>query len=360
LDDPVAAAEELLAQGQSARAVELLSARIAEGRGGLLMRLTLGRALLAAGRADEALASLRDTASLAPGLAEAAAALGEALLETGHLPTAIAELQRSLRLDPGFSRARFLLGNAWLEAGEPEKALQIFSELDGADALAESLARKRRQAEALLAAPRSPSGYVRHLFDQFSADYDSRMLGALSYRAPEILRSLAAFVMGGRDSGLRILDLGCGTGLSGLAFAAFAANGRLFGVDLSPRMIAAASARGCYDGLETADIEEFLARPGPSYDLLLAADTLVYLGDLGPLFASAHGRLEPDGFFLFTVERGEEGYGLGPKRRYRHSEAYLRDVAAKSAFEVAGLLDCAPRSEGGAPVAGLAVALRRP
>ena len=64
--------------------------------------------------------------------------------------------------------------------------------------------------------------------------------------------------------------------------------------------------------------------------------------------------------FLFTVESKDgEGFELGPKRRWRHSEHYLRGEAAKAGFAVAGLLTCAPRSEAGQPVAGFAVALRR-
>jgi predicted TPR repeat methyltransferase len=292
---------------------------------------------------------------LAPGVAEVACALGEALLAGGHLPTAIAELQRALRLDPESTHARLVLASAWLEAGEAEKALAMFAELDGDEAAA-----KRREAEAMLKAPRAPEGYVRHLFDQFSADYDSRMLGTLHYQAPAILRSLAALVLGTRCAPLRILDLGCGTGLSGLAFADLAKGGRLDGIDLSPRMIEAARARDCYDVLETADLEKWLARDGAAYDLILAADTLVYLGDLSAVLSGTARRLAPDGFFLFTVERGEgEGYGLGEKRRYRHSEAYLRDEAARAGLSVAGLIACTPRTEANLPVEGLAVALQR-
>jgi hypothetical protein len=42
-----------------------------------------------------------------------------------------------------------------------------------------------------------------------------------------------------------MLDLGCGTGLGGAAFRAFV--DRLVGVDLSPAMVAQASAKGLYD-----------------------------------------------------------------------------------------------------------------
>src|SRR5688500_17908472 len=96
--DPIAEAEDLMARNRPEEAARLLSERIAAGRGGVLARLALARALRQAGQAEEALALLRETSALAPGLAEVACAFGEHLLGLGHLPTAIAELQRALRL----------------------------------------------------------------------------------------------------------------------------------------------------------------------------------------------------------------------------------------------------------------------
>jgi predicted TPR repeat methyltransferase len=94
------------------------------------------------------------------------------------------------------------------------------------------------------------------------------------------------------------------------------------------------------------------------YDLLLAADTLVYLGDLETVFDRARNNLHDSGFFLFTVESKQgEGFELGPKRRWRHSEAYLREQAAKAGFDVAGFMAAVPRHEANQPVEGFAVAL---
>jgi predicted TPR repeat methyltransferase len=292
------------------------------------------------------LAEAREAALLHPGSAIHALAHGEALLEAGRLPEAIGELQRALRLDYESADARLALGRAWLAAGEGEKALDAFSRLSGVD---DDVAKAR----AMLAQPRSDAGYVRHLFDQFATDYDTRMISQLGYAAPGILRELAAMVLGPRE-GLAILDLGCGTGLSGLAFKDMAR--RLDGVDLSPVMIEKARARRIYDHLAVGDIE---ALADGDCDLLLAADTLVYLGDLTQILAAAARSLRPGGMFLFTVESKDgEGFELGPKRRWRHSEHYLREEAAKAGFQVAGLLTCVPRSEAGKPVEGFAVALR--
>jgi len=361
--DPIAAAEALIASGKAEQAACDLRARLEAGRGGLLARLTLVKALLAAGDAQGALAEAREAVSLNPSVAVAVLALGEALLEADALPTAIAELQRALRLDPDLVRARVLIALAWLKAGEADKALDYLKTIENppADMIA--------ACHAIKTASRSDPGYVRHLFDQFSADYDERMIGHLRYAAPQILFDLASMVMPGRvgasaragatiKKSLVILDLGCGTGLAGAVFKPLAA--RLDGVDLSPAMIEKARARNIYDHLAVQDLTSALGAEGPLYDLILAADTLVYLGDLRPVFDAAYGRLAPDGQFLFTVEKASgEGFELGPKRRWRHSEIYLRKLAQEAGFSVAGFVAAAPRREANVAVEGFAVALTR-
>ncbi len=355
-DNPVATAQTWLAQGRARDAVVLLEDVLARGKGGLLARLTLVKALLAAGAKDRAIALARESTQLNPDAAPAAAALGEALLAAGHLPAAIGELQRSLRLDPGLGVARYLLGCAWLEAGEMDKALEAFHDAD--DGAAPDLQTKIGEAEQARARPRCDCRYVRHLFDQFSIDYDARMLGQLSYNAPSILRQLATLLGIGPDRPRAILDLGCGTGLAGMAFEDLA--GELDGVDLSPAMIERARDRRIYDTLELGDIETVLAAAGRAYDLILAADTLVYLGDLSKVFAGAAKSLLPGGMFLFTVEASPTaGFDLGPKRRWRHSEAYLRAEADCAHLDMAGFIACQPRSEAGQPVEGFAVALTK-
>ena len=349
--DPIEAAEVLIASGRADQAARDLRARLDAGRGGLLARLTLIKALLILNDTPHALEEAREAVSLNPNVAVAVLVLGETLLAVEALPTAIAELQRALRLDPGLMRARELIAAAWLKAGEADKALENLRELENPPS--EMIA----ACEVIKTAPRSDPGYVRHLFDQFSADYDQRMIGQLAYAAPQILFDLAGMVVPRREN-LSILDLGCGTGLAGALFKVLAA--RLDGVDLSPAMIAKARARGIYTSLDVGDLETSLSAPNRSYDLILAADTLVYLGDLAAVFGGAHNALAPDGAFLFTVETAEgEGFELGPKRRWRHSEAYLRRLAEQSGFTITGFVAAAPRQEANQPVEGFAVALTK-
>lgn len=352
-DNPLYEAERRLAEDRPGEAVALLRPWVEGGRGGLLARMMLARALAAADDLPGALDVARETTALHPDVAEAATGLGAVLLDLDQLPLAIAEFQRALRLDPDLGEARLLLGCAWLEAGEPGRALECFTTLD--PDTTPGLAERIATAQAMQARPRSDAGYVRHLFDQFSADYDARMIGQLSYRAPQILRELAQFVIPGQ-TGLAVLDLGCGTGLSGVAFKDRAA--QLDGIDLSPAMIAKAGERGTYDRLAVGDIEADLGTA--CYDLVLAADTLVYLGDLEAVMSSVAAALRTDGFFLFTVEAKDgEGFEFGPKRRWRHSESYLRSQAEAHGFDVAGLMACVPRLEAQQPVNGFAAALKK-
>src|SRR5258707_9591773 len=101
------------------------------------------------------------------------------------------------------------------------------------------------------------------------------MVRPLHYCGHLQLRTLAERAILPLASPLTILDLGCGTGLVGEVFKDLAAGGRLDGIDLAPRMIEAARARGIYDDLILGDLEAALHAEGASYDLIVSGDTMI-------------------------------------------------------------------------------------
>jgi predicted TPR repeat methyltransferase len=122
-------------------------------------------------------------------------------------------------------------------------------------------------------------------------------------------------------------------------------------------MLAKARDLKIYDTLIVADVEALNITS--TFDIVVAADVLVYLGDLSNLFAGVRARLKANGLWLFTTEKSDgQDFGLGEKRRYRHSEAYLRKLAETHGFEVASLIECVTRYEAGVAVPSWAAALR--
>jgi len=186
------------------------------------------------------------------------------------------------------------------------------------------------------------------------------MVDGLGYIGHLHVRKLAERVLPPDTRALRILDLGCGTGLVGEAFKDLASGGRLDGIDLSPKMIEVARSRGIYDELVLGDLEKVLLAGGRSYDLIVSADTMVYLGDLFPTFCGVFKHLEPGGLYIFACEaKPGEGWEQIPANRFRHSERYIRNEAPRAELDVVDLMDCTIRSEAGEPVPGFAVALQK-
>ncbi|MDA0998107.1 MAG: methyltransferase domain-containing protein, partial [Proteobacteria bacterium] len=204
-----------------------------------------------------------------------------------------------------------------------------------------------------------PEAYVRALFDQYASKFDESLLAGLDYRVPYRLRDAVERIRPSKGAGERILDLGCGTGLAGEAFRARAS--WLEGVDLSPGMAAEAERKTIYDNLRVAEATADLAGRADTYDLIVAADVLVYIGDLMPIFKTAAQALHPDGLFAFSVQRTDGAdYRLGAECRYSHRESYLRRVASEAGLETLEIADAVLRTEKGADVPGLIGVCRRP
>lgn len=206
---------------------------------------------------------------------------------------------------------------------------------------------------------KAPDAYVATLFDQCAEAFDDMLVEQLGYAVPMMLRErFAALALGPWK---RMLDLGCGTGLTGVSLADMA--GEITGVDLAEGMLEQADERGVYGDLYVGEAVGFLeeAEEGP-WDLVTATDVLPYLGALEAFFAGAARCLSPEGTLAFSTETlpgQEHDYTVGPKHRFSHSEPYLRRLMAAFGFTQ---LDCTPitvRHDEGQPVPGLLVIARR-
>ena len=132
-----------------------------------------------------------------------------------------------------------------------------------------------------------------------------------------------------------IVDAGCGTGLCGPLVRSLAR--RLTGIDLSSKMLDQAAKRGLYDVLVCEELIAALDRFPGEFDLAVAADVLIYFGDLGPLFAAVAAAVRPGGLFAFSVETLADpgAYRLLPSGRFAHTPSYVRSNMGREFVELA-------------------------
>lgn len=277
----------------------------------------------------------------------------------GDLDAAIDLLGQALELAPDWVEGAFLYGEWQDQAGRRDGAVAAYTRcltLDPDDRMGAVL--RLSLLGAVARPPVLPAAYVAGVFDEYAAAFDTALVERLDYAVPGALASLVLDRAGEAPHFARVLDLGCGTGLAGERFRAVCS--WLEGVDLSPGMIGQARRKGFYDSLAAEDVVVHLERSRDRYDLILAADVLVYLGDLDPLFTAAAGALGPGGRFAFSVEKhgGADGFGLTPGHRFAHSEAYLRECAHRAGMTVETVTPTICRQEAGRPVHGLLVVLR--
>eukprot|EP00977_Amphora_coffeiformis_P006777 scaffold1485_cov171-Amphora_coffeaeformis.AAC.16 len=236
---------------------------------------------------------------------------------------------------------------------------------------------------------RKPKEFVAELFDSFAESFDEKLVKGLAYRVPELVGQAAAGAQRQGQYYKAVLDAGCGTGLAGRHLRPLVPTGVLIGVDASEKMLDIARqctfSKGCgleqessidvnsdaplYNKLFAMDLEEMsvdstLYTVGSTksdgllgFDLVVAADVLVYFGRLDSVLASfasvsAHGAV-----LIFSCERtsGDEaplGWRLLPSGRFAHTKEHAVQAASVAGYELKGYAEIVPRMEKGEPVQG--------
>jgi predicted TPR repeat methyltransferase len=294
----------------------------------------------------------RDPLAAGDLIAERRFAYAKAAAEEGDFGAAAELFEQALDLAPHWAAAWFALGEAREKLGDVEAAAQAFRETLVADPADAQGATARLALIGRGEAPGAlPQAYVARLFDDYAPRFDRHLTDNLGYRAPALIAEALSAVASGRRFA-SALDLGCGTGLMGAELRARV--GRLAGVDLSAAMIAKARDRGIYDELIIGDAVALMRERPNAFDLIVAADALVYLGDLAPLFAAVASALTSDGLFSFSVETCEgDGFKLEPTMRFAHSRSYVETTAREVGLRPLLIRSASTRREAGADAPGL-------
>ena len=412
-----------LLEGDAAAALPHATSAVKANGAQWRFRLTLGRVLLRCGQSDEAVAAFAHAARLSPStttfhaLAAAQGVAGRDAASAASYTKALALCSGTLPLKE--ARLHYARGQALKRSGDRKRAAAAFRsalELDPSHAsaaykLASLLAADGDGSVPTKRVSRSPASYVEKLFDTYASTFEEHLTGDLHYRTPSELAADVARLFPARRW-RRVLDLGCGTGLSGAAFEGAALD--MVGIDLSGAMVeecrksrgvaARDGRRALYSRLIVGDIlaapallratsggdaareeeekeeqeeEDKAVVPDPAaslhFDLILCCDTLVYVGALEPVFemldvllvggdAPLAAALAGERIFACSVElllEGGEGQGeeepfrLLRTKRFAHRRSYVEATARAYGWSVRSMRRSHIRMNAGAPIVGL-------
>lgn len=352
----------------------------APGRPSVLSNL--GITLFHLGQWNSAGDTLRQAVAAEPGNADAWISLGLSEQRLEQWSSAAQALQRGLALDPRRFALWLVCAECWLRVDRADAALAAYDSALAADPrFAEAWSAKGNllremnklddaawcyeqaltlgaeielhryylasvKGGTVPAAP--PASYVQSLFDDYARDFESHLVGKLGYRAHEVL--VKPLLDRGRRF-RRVLDLGCGTGLCCRQVKPVA--DEVDGVDLSAAMVEEARRTGAYRRLAHSDLAAFLEACSESYDLVLAGDVFIYVGDLAQVFRGVRRLLAEDGVFAFSVELAAgSGFRLLSSLRYAHSDGYVQRLASENGLVVTQRFEAPIRYDQRRPVNG--------
>ena len=181
--------------------------------------------------------------------------------------------------------------------------------------------------------------YAEKLFDNFADNYEL-VLQKLDYGVVRSLRNFTGNVQG------CVVDLGCGTGLAGLAYKT--SSTELIGVDISEKMLQRAKEKGIYKELIKSDISAYLQNK-PQADLFIAADVFNYIGELSEIFKA----IAPHKLAFSTENlQSEEDYVLQTNGRFAHTPKYIKECLEKAGYKNIESQETILRTENGQAVRG--------
>ena len=171
------------------------------------------------------------------------------------------------------------------------------------------------------------------LYRDWADTYDTHLEQGLKYLSPQAIASVFAEYVD--DPELRILDIGCGTGLTGLAAAARGFK-TLDGIDISPEMLGEAHKKGIYATLIEADLTGPLQIADNTYDAAVSSGTFTHAHVGAVALDEIFRILKPGAIFACTVNAGawvENGFGPKIRELTGNGIMHVREIRPGANFK---------------------------
>ena len=280
---------------------------------------------------DAAVERYKKALTIKPDYAEAHYNLGDTLHKLGQLDASVRSYEKAIAIKPDYAEAHNNLGNTLKRLGQLDAAVRSYKK---ALAIKPDYVVPQHMINALTGntSTKPPKEYVKNLFDDYAERFDDSLVKQLQYKLPFLIKELILKLDPPRNKFERVIDLGCGTGLTGKELRDISNN--LTGIDISSNMVNKARKLDVYDCLIEGDVVDILSSSKEKYDLFIALDVFIYIGELTKIFKTVRQCCNKNALFIFSIETQEEdGYSLLKSARYSHSEDYILKIASV-AFKV--------------------------
>ena len=289
----------------------------------------LGFSLHRLGQLDAAVRSYKKVVAIKPDYAEAH---NNKILSViyfftnGQIPDAIDILEALIKNNPNDALLFNMIGGCYVSLGQLDMAIKCYEK---ALAFKPNYAVTQHMLNALTGntSTEPPKEYVKNLFDDYAERFDDSLIKQLEYKLPFLMKELILKLDPTRKIFEKVIDLGCGTGLTGKELRDISNN--LTGIDISSNMVAKTKKLDVYDRLIVGDIVDILDTSKEKYDLFIALDVFIYIGELTKIFKTVRQCSNENALFIFSIETQEEdGYSLLKSARYAHSDDYILNIAS--------------------------------
>ncbi len=291
----------------------------------------LGNTYFKLGRIPESIKQYQKAIDHKKDFYQAYSNLGKALISVKKHDNAIISFKKALKIKPNYISAYEHLASLYYSNSKnsSKKIYKKILEIDPENANAKHMLFALNGVTPFTA----PKNYVVNLFNNFAENFDEMLVSKLGYEAPKFLKNYFKKFLNPKQKILNAVDLGCGTGLSGIQFKEFAH--KLSGIDVSVEMLKKAEQTHVYDELILGDVSTVLENQTLKFDLFIATDTFIYIGDLNRLFSVVKKRSTSSGFFAFCTEHTEENdYHIRKSGRFAHSKTYIKKLCKDHGFKI--------------------------
>ncbi|MFK5950364.1 MAG: tetratricopeptide repeat protein [Methylococcales bacterium] len=282
---------------------------------------------------DSAIKSYQKSIKLNPSNVNSYLGLGSLYSYEGNYDKAEYYLNHAIRLNPYHAESVFNMGFLHYLKKSYNTASQYFIKTT-------ELNPDHQNAKYLLSAitgndspEKSPEIYIKGLFDHYAETFDEHLITDLGYNVPASMHLLFTRHANPEQT-KNLLDLGCGTGLCGDIFHDMYEH--LTGIDLSEKMTAKANEKNVYDELHVEDILKFTNESPTYYDLVIAADVFIYIGEVSEIINAIHNKQNKHGYFIFSIEKSNKhnAFHLRETGRYSHNENYIKSILDQTTYNI--------------------------